>query len=103
MLSRYAVSVIVWLLLCSTAWITLSHRDHEASADVLNVLHTRATAITFAFCVDVIERYAQCFAAIVGIYRKFFVVFAVTVARGVVLGAVCLLARTANALFSPKR
>ena len=50
---------------------------------VLNVLHTRAAAVGFAFRVDGIERHAQFFASIVGIQGKFFVVFAVTVARGV--------------------
>ena len=58
-------------------------RVKQAAAGVLNILHTRAAAVGFAFRVDGIERHAQFFAAVVGIQGKFFVVFTVTVARGI--------------------
>lgn len=42
-------------------------RVEQASAGVLDILHTRAAAVDFAFRVDGVERHAQFFAAIIGI------------------------------------
>ena len=66
----------------------------------MNILHTRAAAVGFTFRVDGIERYAQCFAAIVGIQGKFFVVLTVTVARGVAVAQFAVGAHTEFFVFA---
>ena len=58
-------------------------RAIQLACGVLNVLHTGAAAVGFAFGVHGIQCHAQFFAAVIGVQGEFFVVFFVAVARGV--------------------